>query len=158
MTIRFPAELPYNDSLPLISVGDLVNQGRIVEAVNFMAANQVACANALGAVNYWRAKFEIGVPVYYKARLGSTTYKFDYLPAMAVAFDCDHAGIGSASIEEGGEGLYGAVFDVLPVAVAMDEWQTWGKVAVNALAMKPGQFLVLFSESPKVLPGRADVQ
>jgi hypothetical protein len=57
MTIRFPAELPYYDSLPLITVGDLVNQGRIVEAVNFMQANQQACANALGAVNFWRAQF-----------------------------------------------------------------------------------------------------
>lgn len=83
---------------------------------------------------------------------------FTTVPGKAFAFKSAVDGGASASIGEGGAGLYGAVFDTLPASVTIAQFTTWGKVAIEGLAIKAGQYLVGYSQSPNVLNGRADTR
>lgn len=142
MTTRFPAQLPYDDSLPLISVGDLVNQGRIVEAVNMMAANQKACANTLGAVNFWRAQYVpasavvITPPCVPRALPRTQEYAADTVYAVQAAADST---VASWSVSSGGAPCYAAVRDD-PNGPNVSE--TYGAGATSPLVIKAGQWLV----------------
>lgn len=68
------------------------------------------------------------------------------------------AGNASASVAEGGAGLYGVVLDSAPASVTVPEFTAWGPKAINGLAIKPGQWFVIYSESPTALGGRADIR
>lgn len=112
--VRFPAQLPYIDSYALITVGDLVNQGKIAEAVAHMQANQQACANALGAVVMWRNLFTPVTATLIPINEPSPGVTLDFPRAISVGdvfyFKATRAGGFSGSVLDGAQ-VWGSVSD-----------------------------------------------
>jgi hypothetical protein len=157
--IRFPANVPAEKWPDAHKVFVRINAGDWAGAQQAFDAAPQNVKDAMGAVEYWYEIFRKGVPVVYAGRLVTGIHQDIIWPAgTAKAWDATAMGTASGSIQEGGTGLYGAVFDHLPDNVPIGSWQTWGKVAVNGLILPAGSFFVGFSEALTDLPGRVDVR
>jgi hypothetical protein len=99
------------------------------------------------------------VPVDVGPAISSTPAHLNYVPGRAQALPAEIGGNGSASVEEGGAGLYACVLSApLPAAIPLSSFTTWGAKAVFGLALSPGQYLVVYSQAETALAGRADVR
>lgn len=166
--VRFPANVPYVKWPEAYKFFQACYQGKWAEAQQLWNASTPTgggatyITDAVGAVEMGYQNYQPsgGFPVVLES--GELTHGnpvgFDTKPGKASAFKSLVDGLASASIGEGGQGLYGMVSDTLPTAIEQEQFTTWGKVAVEGLAIKAGQYLVVFSQSPTALAGRADTR
>lgn len=89
---------------------------------------------------------------------GSNPVPVHFAPGRAQALRAPMAGNASASLQEAGAGLYGAVLASIPDQIAIADFTTWGAKAIQGLPIQPGQFLVVYSEAAHAVDGDADIR
>jgi len=101
-----------------------------------------------------------GIPVDDEGELvpGAAPKDFTFKPGRARAYRSSGSGGGSASVAEGSEGVYGVVLDAKPETIALGQFTDWAAHAIQGLAIKANQWLVIYSQSPAALGGRVDIR
>lgn len=164
--VRFPAQIPYDDSEPCLEVFAAMVAGDWALAKQRYDANPTATSNTMGAVRYWRDLYvepppaqvvELSPPAL--SVIGKTPWEMR-APGVFYAIQVSIPGRILAVIESGGDGVWGHVSDSpygAPLPWPEDGHTSWGAGSCGWLDIAPGQWFTFVHQAADAKTMRMDL-
>lgn len=172
--VRFPAQVPYDKWPDAARCYEMMINGEWGDLQAFFALKRQNITDSIGAVNYWRNKFNPSgaMPVVGTGPNGEIQTLqigggfIDYLaqPGTVYCFKVNGVGLlgnASGSVQEQGQGIYaGASVQLVSRLNPLPDsfWLVGGPKAYNGLSVRHEDYVYVYQAAPVALMCRADIR